>query len=98
MCTGAGVAEINNQMEYAAEGSITPLVGMRDGNFKFIHCPADQPQLFDLASNPDEMQNLAVDPTCADKMAHFTGLINAKWNLEKFDVEVKVSQARRDII
>ena len=44
-------------MEYAAENSIAPLVGMRDGDFKFIHCPTDPPQLFDLASDLDEMHN-----------------------------------------
>ena len=37
---------------------------MRDGDFKFIHCPVDPPQLFDLASDPDEMQNLG-DPVYA---------------------------------
>ena len=57
-------------MEYAAEGSIAPLVSVRDGDFKFIHCPVDPPQLFDLASDPDEMQNLAGNPTYADKMVH----------------------------
>lgn len=31
-------------MEYAAKGSIAPLVAVGDGDFKFIHCPADPPQ------------------------------------------------------
>ena len=85
-------------MEYVAEGSIAPLVGIRDGDFKFIHCPADRPQLFDLASDPDEMQNLEDDPAYADKMAHFTNLMNARWDLERFDAEVRESQARRHIV
>jgi len=85
-------------MEYAAEGSIAPLVGVRDGDFKFIHCPADPPQLFDLASDPDEMQNLANDPAYANKMAHFTTLMNARWDLERFDADVRESQARRHVV
>ena len=85
-------------MEYAAEGSIAPLVAVRDGDFKFIHCPVDPPQLFDLASDPDEMQNLADDPAYADKMAHFTDLMRAWWDLETFDAEVRESQARRHIV
>ena len=85
-------------MEYAAEGSIAPLVAVRDGDFKFIHCPVDPPQLFDLASDPDEMQNLAVDPIYADKLAHFTDLIKARWDLETFDADVRESQARRHIV
>ena len=71
---------------------------MRDGDFKFIHCPVDPPQLFDLASDPDEMQNLADDPIYADKMAHFKDLMKARWDLETFDAEVKESQARRHIV
>ena len=36
-------------MEYAAEGSITPLVCLRDGPWKYIRCNADPEMLFDLA-------------------------------------------------
>ena len=71
---------------------------MRDGDFKFVHCPADPPQLFDLASDPDEMQNLANDPANANKMAHFDTLMNTRWDLERFDTDVRESQARRHIV
>ena len=54
--------------------------------------------LFDLASDPYEMQNLANDPAYAIKMAHFTTLLNARWDLERFDAEVRESQARRHIV
>ena len=59
---------------------------------------ADQPQLFDLASDPDEMQNLANDPAYAVKMVHFTTLMNSRWNLGRFDTDVRESQARRHIV
>ena len=36
-------------MEHSAEEVIAPLVGMRDGDFKFIYCPVDPLQFFDLA-------------------------------------------------
>lgn len=85
-------------MEYAAEGSIAPLVGMRDGDFKFIHCWTDPPQLFDLASDPDEMQNLMGDLAYANKMVHFTTPMNAGWDLEKFDAKVRETRARRHIV
>ena len=81
-----------------AEGPIAPLVGMRDDDFKFVYCPADPLQLFELASDPDEMQNLAGDPAYADKVTHFTKLMNARWDLERFDAEVRESQARRHIV
>ena len=44
------------------------------------------------------MQNLADDPIYADKMAHFTDLMKARWDLETFDADVRESQARRHIV
>ena len=85
-------------MEYATEGSVAPLVAVRDGDFKFIHCPVDPPQLFDLASDLDGMQNFAGDPVYANKLAYFTDLMKARWDLEKFDEDVRESQARRHIV
>ena len=49
-------------MEYAAEGSITPMIALRQGAWKYIHCPADPDLLFDLASDPDENRNLRRPP------------------------------------
>ncbi|MGN6765503.1 MAG: choline-sulfatase, partial [Rhizobiaceae bacterium] len=46
-------------MEYAAEGSHAPMVAIRDGRYKFVHCEIDPPQLFDLESDPNEQKNLA---------------------------------------
>ena len=43
------------------------------------------------------MQNLASNPAHADKMSHFSALMNASWDLERFDAEVRESQARRHI-
>ncbi len=85
-------------IEYAAKVSIAGLVRIRDGGFKFIHCPAGPPQLFGLASDPDEMQNLAGVPAYADKLAHFTGIMNITWDLERFDTEDRESQSRRDSV
>jgi choline-sulfatase len=44
------------------------------------------------------MQNSAGDPAYADKMAHFSMLMSARWDLERFDAEVRESQARRHIV
>ena len=85
-------------MECAAEGQIASFVPVRDGDFKFIHCAVDPPQLFDLASDPDEMQNLAGEPAYANKMPRFNDFMKARWDLEKFDAYVKESQARCHIV
>jgi choline-sulfatase len=85
-------------MEYAAEGTITPMVALRDGAWKYIRCPADPEQLFDLASDPSETTNLATDPRAGEVLAHFRALADARWNLGAFDAQVRESQARRWVV
>jgi choline-sulfatase len=85
-------------MEYAAEGSITPLVGLREGVWKYIHCPADPDMLFDLAHDPGEMHNLADDPRAAQVLDHFRAQAAARWDMAAFDSEVRQSQARRWVV
>ena len=85
-------------MEYAAEGTITPMVCLRQGAWKYIHCPADPDMLFDVANDPDEMVNLAGDPRAAEVLAHFQGLAQARWDMAAYDAEVRQSQARRWVV
>ena len=85
-------------MEYAAEGSITPMVALRSGAWKFIHCTADPDQLFDLAADPDELENLVGDPRATEVVAHFRKEVATRWNLPAFDADVRQSQARRWVV
>jgi choline-sulfatase len=85
-------------MEYAAEGSITPMISLREGAWKYIHCPADPDMLFDVANDPGESRNLARAPSAAEILAHFRGLAEARWNLAAFDAQVRESQARRWVV
>lgn len=85
-------------MEYAAEGSEAPLVCLRQGRWKYTRCMIDPEQLFDLDADPHEMTNLATDPGCAEVMSQFRQAADARWNLERFDTEVRKSQARRWVV
>ena len=85
-------------MEYAAEGSYAPLVAIREGRFKFVHCELDPPQLFDLEADPLEKDNLAGLPEYASGVAGFMEKVRARWNMAAFDAEVRESQARRWVI
>ncbi|MFN3765583.1 MAG: choline-sulfatase [Aliihoeflea sp.] len=85
-------------MEYAAEGSNAPMVAIREGRFKFVHCEIDPPQLFDLESDPGELVNLAADPAHAGRVAEFVAKVRARWDMARFDAEVRESQARRWVV
>jgi choline-sulfatase len=85
-------------MEYAAEGSYAPLVSIRDGRFKFNHCELDPPQLFDLAADPLELKDLAGDPAQAARVEGFMAQVRARWDMARFDAEVRQSQARRWVV
>src|SRR3546814_17933875 len=85
-------------MEYAGEGSQAPLVSIRDGRFKFNHCELDPPQLFDLEADPLELSNLAAEPAQAERVKGFMARVRARWDLARFDAEVRQSQARRWVV
>jgi choline-sulfatase len=85
-------------MEYAAEGSYAPLVAIRDGSWKYIHCEIDPPQLFNLEDDPKELTNLANDSAHQDIARSFHDRVKARWGMAKFDAEVRESQARRWVV
>jgi choline-sulfatase len=85
-------------MEYAAEGSYAPLVGIREGQWKYIHCTLDPEQLYDLDADPLELTNLAHDPAHAATLARFQAFAQARWDMARFDEEVRESQARRWVV
>ncbi|MFC3164957.1 choline-sulfatase [Ciceribacter thiooxidans] len=85
-------------MEYAAEGSEAPLVGLRAGPYKLTLCEKDPPLLFDVEADPDELQNLAGDRRHGDDLASLTAECQKRWNLQAFDAAVRESQARRWVV
>jgi choline-sulfatase len=85
-------------MEYAAEGTISPMIALRAGRWKYTNCAADPEQLFDLTADPQEMNNLAEDTAQAQVLERFRVMAAARWDLEAFDAEVRDSQARRLVV
>jgi choline-sulfatase len=85
-------------MEYAAEASYSPLIALRQGRWKYTNCALDPEQLFDLQSDPQELENLAENPAHAKTLERFRVEAAARWDLEQFDADVRQSQARRWVV
>ncbi|OXS99023.1 choline-sulfatase [Notoacmeibacter marinus] len=86
------------RVEYAAEGSYAPMVALRKGQWKYIHCEIDPPQLFDLHADPHERTNLAAEPAHAAIAGEFAAMVRDYWDMDRFDGAVRESQARRHVV
>jgi choline-sulfatase len=84
--------------EYAAEGSIAPIVMLRQGPWKFIHTSVDPDQLFDLVADPNETTNVAAASAHAATVAGFRAEIAKRWDMPTFDAAVRTSQRQRHLI
>ncbi len=84
--------------EYCAEGSIAPMVMLREGSFKLNVCPEDKDQLFNLDIDPNEQANLADDPAHADTLTKMRAVIDGAYDMEAWRDDVLLSQKRRLIV
>ena len=80
--------------EYMAEGSIAPMVMVREGARKFVRTPPDPDQLFDLAGDPHELENIA-----GEDDGRLAGLVEAhvaaRGGWEGLTAAVRRSQSER---
>ena len=59
---------------------------------------ADPEQLFDLQEDPHELTNLAGVPAASEVLARFRSEADARWDMTRFDEDVRASQARRLVV
>ena len=85
-------------MECAAEASCAPIVSLCSGWWKYTHCALDAEQLFDLETDPHELTNLVSHPQHKKVLHDLRDQSHALWNLDRFDAEVRESQARRWVV
>ncbi|TDZ68181.1 Choline-sulfatase [Colletotrichum trifolii] len=91
--------------EYTGEGTVSPLMMIREGPWKFIHCPADGTQLFNLEHDPLELVNLAsskaaktLDAEAKARLEEYTAETKAKWDFDAITEEVLQSQRKRRLV
>ncbi|WP_029898857.1 choline-sulfatase [Desulfohalovibrio reitneri] len=84
--------------EYLGEGAVSPMIMIRDDRYKYIHCPVDPPQLFDLQEDPEELDNLACKAEYASMVEEYRARVREHVDLEELDRSVHASQKRRRIV
>ncbi|KAI0457412.1 choline sulfatase [Xylaria acuta] len=95
--------------EYTGEGTISPLMMIRRGPWKYITCPTDAPQLFNLEKDPLELVNLAElasktkgltadEEEAKAKFEKFEAEANARWDFEAITQSVLLSQRTRRLV
>ena len=84
--------------EYSAEAAAAPIVMIRNGEFKYVQAAGDPPQLYNLAADPDELDNLADRAEHAELVRKFESEIDAGWDLEAINHDIRLSQRRRALV
>lgn len=84
--------------EYMAEGTTSPLMMIRRGPWKFVYSEQDPPLLFDLASDPQERENLAASPDHRRLLADFLAEARARWDIPAIHAATLASQRRRRLV
>ena len=85
--------------EYLAHGVISPNAMLRVGKYKLMYSHGDQPALFDVVDDPDELHDLAQDPQHAETLAKLSKRLVEVWG-EPAEIErqVRASQVARQCI
>ncbi|MBZ0130520.1 MAG: choline-sulfatase [Rhodobacteraceae bacterium] len=81
--------------EYCAECASDPIFLIRRGDWKYIHCDAYPPMLFNIADDPAEKVNLATDPAHADRAAAFAAEVATRWDSAAIKTHVIATQKQR---
>jgi choline-sulfatase len=95
---GATPAEAEIRGEYLAEGYAAPVAMTRRGARKFVYSVADGPELYDLASDPQELRNLALEPAHSRAVDDLVREAEGRWDFERLRAAVIASQRQRRMI
>ncbi|GAB3754713.1 choline-sulfatase [Zhihengliuella somnathii] len=85
-------------IEYLAEGTYRPQLTVMRGALKFVHCPGDPDQLFDLDRDPEELTNRAGDAAYAQVRDELLAALSERYDLVALESAVLASQDRRRLV
>ncbi|MFK7918737.1 MAG: choline-sulfatase [Ilumatobacter sp.] len=81
--------------EYLGEGAVAPIFMIRRGPHKFVWSQPDGAQLFDLDTDPAELDNLVGQPDHLDLVGDFTAEVLARWDPDQILADVLANQHAR---
>src|SRR3954463_4230587 len=93
---GIGGREAPVVAEYLAEGVVAPAVMVRSGALKYVRCPGDPDQLYDLASDPREVRDLAAAGD--GRPDALRAEADRRWDLAAIERDVLDSQRERRLV
>lgn len=79
--------------EYHAVGSASAAFMLRKGNYKYVNYVGGPPQLFDLAEDPEEIDDRAPRPEFAPLVSSFESILRSILDPELIDRRAKQRQA-----
>ncbi|MDJ0936280.1 MAG: choline-sulfatase [Kiloniellales bacterium] len=84
--------------EYLGEAAAGPLIMIRRGRHKYVVGIDSPPQLFDLAEDPNELNNLSGQASVAEIEGTLAEEAGRRWELEGLRAEVIANQRRRRFV
>ena len=84
--------------EYMAEGTLSPLMMIRRGPWKFAYSEQDPLLLFNLDNDPLERQNLAESSEHKGILAGFLAEARERWDIPAIHAATLASQRRRRLV
>ncbi|KAL1844350.1 hypothetical protein VTJ49DRAFT_29 [Mycothermus thermophilus] len=90
--------------EYTGEGTVSPLMMIRRGKWKFVTCPADGSQLYDMEADPLELEDLVrsgrakQDEKIRRVLEDFEREARERWDFEDITRQVLLSQRKRRLV
>ena len=84
--------------ELLGEGTVAPLLMIRRDRYKYIYCTTDPDQLYDLETDPQELNNLAEQPEFQDLCQTFQAEVKTRWDTQALHEQVLASQRRRRLV
>ncbi len=81
--------------EYCSEGVVQPMRLAVSDRLKYVYVHEEEEQLFDLRSDPNELNNCIFDSSRAEQLKRLRELVHTDWNPGELREEILLSQRHR---